>query len=323
MTEIKLFPSCPEELAAEAEALRASAGLRAEQPADETALALRDGRVIGAGSRRGDVLERVAVSPEAEGEGVAEALVGRLTESALAAGRGHLFLCARPAMAGRFISLGFTPLAETGRMSLLENSSTALRDWLAGLERGAGGRTGAIVANLDPLTRGHLYLLETAAGACDTVHLFVLGGEASFFPAAERLEMARRAAARFPNVLVHPGGRYIVSAATYPAYFLKDASEAADAQQELDAALFARRIAPALGISVRFVGTEPFCAGTRGYNGWLKRVLPRCGVELREIERLDGISASRVRALMKARDMDAIRALVPEESCEFILRRLG
>ena len=90
---------------------------------------------------------------------------------------------------------------------------------------------------------------------------------------------------------------------------------------ELDAALFARRIAPALGITKRFVGTEPYCPVTSAYNGWLHRVLPRWGVEVVELERLEGISASRVRALLDEGDWAEVKTLVPEESYAVIQRK--
>ncbi|MBQ2895310.1 MAG: [Oscillospiraceae bacterium] len=321
MTELKIFRSPGETIRLETKELMERCGLRWETTPDETALVYRDGRAVATGSRRGRVLQYLAVAKEAEGEGLAEQVVSALTESAFAAGIFRLFLFTKPMAATQFLSMGYSVLAETGSMTMMESSSTAMSSWLMSLPRGKGGVTGAIVANANPFTRGHAWLLERAAERCDTLHVFVLSEDASLFTAAERLKMVRSYASRFDNVLVHPGGDYIISAATFPSYFLKDAGRIQDAQMELDATLFARRIAPALGITRRFVGTEPFCPVTAAYNGWLHRVLPRWGVQVEELERLEGISASAVRALLREDRWEELRALVPEESYAVIQQK--
>ena len=87
---------------------------------------------------------------------------------------------------------------------------------------------------------------------------------------------------------------------------------------DLDIQLFAKRIAPALGITKRFVGTEPFCPVTRAYNERMKQVLPEYGVEVIEIERKDGISASKVRQLLAEGEKDKVRTLVPECTYKYL-----
>ncbi|MCI4185307.1 [citrate (pro-3S)-lyase] ligase, partial [Dickeya dianthicola] len=80
--------------------------------------------------------------------------------------------------------------------------------------------------------------------------------------------------------------------------------------------------APALGITRRFVGTEPFCPVTHHYNQDMHHWLEQAGqvaapaLEVVEIERTCehaglAISASEVRRLLKLRQFDAIREIVP------------
>ena len=85
------------------------------------------------------------------------------------------------------------------------------------------------------------------------------------------------------KVVVLEGSDYQISAATFPTYFLKDLSDAAETQMRLDLDLFARHIAPALNASVRFVGSEPLEALTNHYNTLMREVLP---IEVVEIPRL-------------------------------------
>ena len=88
------------------------------------------------------------------------------------------------------------------------------------------------------------------------------------------------------------GSDYQISAATFPTYFLKDLSDAAETQMRLDIDLFGRHIAPALGARVRFVGTEPSDPLTARYNALMKELLPKYGVDVVEIPRLTLAGAS-------------------------------
>ena len=60
----------------------------------------------------------------------------------------------------------------------------------------------------------------------------------------------------------------------------------------LDIDLFGRHIAPALGATVRFVGTEPVDPLTARYNALMKELLPKYGVDVVEIPRLTLAGAS-------------------------------
>ena len=88
------------------------------------------------------------------------------------------------------------------------------------------------------------------------------------------------------------GSDYQISAATFPTYFLKDLSDAAETQMRLDIDLFGRHIAPALGARVRFVGTEPSDPLTARYNALMKELLPKYDIQLVEIPRLTLAGAS-------------------------------
>ena len=73
-----------------------------------------------------------------------------------------------------------------------------------------------------------------------------------------------------------------------------------------------------LGITKRFVGTEPFCAVTRAYNERMKQILPKYGVEVIEIPRIGGISASLVRKAMAEGNLELVSKIVPETTMEYI-----
>ena len=49
-------------------------------------------------------------------------------------------------------------------------------------QHGGTGKRTDIVMNANPFTRGHQYLAEKAAAACDTLHLFIVSEDASLVP---------------------------------------------------------------------------------------------------------------------------------------------
>lgn len=298
-------------------------GLRYEGGADYTVfLTDEDDRLLGTGSLSGNVIKYVAVDDSLQGEGGAAAIVSRLVQHAYLSGRRKLFLFTKPRNEFLFRSLGFFPVAETQSVLFMENSRRGLKNYLDSLERGEGVQ-GAVVANCNPFTLGHLYLMERAASMVDTLHVFIVSEDRSFFSFEERFMLAKQGTAHIKNLLLHESGDYMISHATFPTYFLKDREHARAANAELDLVLFSERIAPALGITKRFVGTEPFSPLTREYNELMKAVLPRYGVEVVELERSGGISATLVRKAIIEGDPGAAKALVPETTFNYIMKKFG
>jgi [citrate (pro-3S)-lyase] ligase len=131
--------------------------------------------------------------------------------------------------------------------------------------------------------------------------------------------------AHLPNVYPHPTGPYLISAATFPDYFLKDGPGAVPPETvntRLDLCIFAERFALPLGINCRFVGTEPIDPLTREYNHQMQEILPRYGIRVAEIPRLEAggaaVSASRVRQLLREGNLRAIKELVPPATFAYL-----
>ena len=186
---------------------------------------------------------------------------------------------------------------------------------------------GAVVINGNPFTLGHQYLVETAAARVARLYLFVVREDRSVFPFEVRYALARDAVAHVENVVLLDTSRYAVSAGTFPSYFLRQHDEASRLQMEVDARLFGARIAPAFGITRRFVGDEPYCDTTRAYNAALERVLPEYGVALEIVPRAGdatgAFSATRVRAALAAGDWETVARLVPKPTLALLRSRDG
>lgn len=291
----------------------------------------------GTGSIDGNVLKCIAVNTKYQGEGLLAKILTNLTAYALKMGRTHLFLFTKPKNQVLFEELGFYVIAQTEDVVLMENKKDGIKSYMQcikeetsqqlGESEGMAKQIGAVIANCNPFTLGHLYLLETAAKQCDLLHVFILSSEERVFPAKVRYALVKSATAKIPNLVLHKTEDYLISPATFPTYFMKEKGRAKEINCGLDIAVFVTYIAKELGITKRFVGTEPTCAVTRSYNEQLKERLVEHGIEVIEIPRkeCDGIpvSASSVRALMAEGNWMGLKRLVPPSTYEFLISEEG
>ena len=100
---------------------------------------------------------------------------------------------------------------------------------------------------------------------------------------------------------------------------MKDYVKEKDFDVSGDVRTFCERIAPPLGITVRFAGAEPFDPVTANYNRSMAELLPQYGLRFREIPRYataDGrtISATEVRRLLIVGDFDGLASYVPDST---------
>ena len=183
------------------------------------------------------------------------------------------------------------------------------------------GRRAAVVVNCNPFTLGHKAVIAQASEENDSVIIFVVSEDRSVFPFPVRLNLVKLGVVDLSNVVVVPTGDYYVSLATFPAYFTRE-QDVIEAQTKLDATLFAAKIAPAVGVSVRYAGDEPYCPVTASYNQALAKVLPELGIECKVVPRIavadEAVSASRVRDLLKSKTWCEIKKLVPDTTFQFL-----
>ncbi len=284
--------------------------------------------LLGCGCAAGSLLKCFAVEEELRGQNALGPLVSALMRDRFAKGLYDLFVVTRAHNEVLFANCGLYPVVRTNELVMLENRPNGPRSYAqAFLKPGDdSAAVGAAVMNCNPFTLGHRYLAEQAAAQCDVLHLFVVEEDRSFFSAADRFRMVREGTADLSNVRVHLSGHYMISAATFPKYFLKADEDSTALQSELDVRLFAESIAPVLYISKRFVGEEPFDAATARYNNALRRLLPAYGISCVEIPRKtangEAISASRVRSLLRSPEtFSQALAMVPPSTREYLVQR--
>ncbi|WP_436857120.1 [citrate (pro-3S)-lyase] ligase [Citrobacter tructae] len=291
---------------------------------------MRDDRLIACGGIAGNIIKCVAICESVRGEGLALTLATELINLAYERHCTHLFIYTKTEYEALFKQCGFSTLTSVpGIMVLMENSTTRLKRYAESLskQRHYGRKIGCIVMNANPFTLGHRYLIQQAAAQCDWLHLFLVKEDTSRFPYEDRLDLVLKGTADIPRLTVHRGSEYIISRATFPCYFIKEQSVINHCYTEIDLKIFRQYLAPALRITHRFVGTEPFCSVTAQYNRdmrfWLETpTLPAPPIALVEIERLCvqemPISASLVRKLLVKNDLTAIASLVPPATLQYL-----
>lgn len=336
-------------------------GLRIDDMNYYAAVLDDDGEMIAGGGLKDDVIKCVAVDDAHKGEAIANTLVSHLISHANQEGYGCIKLFTKPKNRKLFESLSFRLLAEAPEAILMETGIGGISNTVEALKKikeeseqykeynkeckedskecrentsylttspphhltTTMQPTGCIVMNCNPFTLGHRYLIEQAAKQVERLYVMVVKEDCSLFAYTERKAMVEQGVADIENVSVIDGSDYAISRATFPTYFLKRLDDAADTQMLLDLDLFRRHIAPALGATVRFVGTEPTDQLTRRYNQLMHEALK----DVREINRLEkdgnAVSASRVRKAMEEGDMNTIRQLVPPTTLPYIIAHLA
>ena len=338
-------------------------GLRFDDMHYYAAITDDDGEMIAGGGLKGNVIKCVAVDDAHKGEAIANTLISHLIAHANEEGHSNVMLFTKPKNRQLFESLSFRLLAEAPEAVLMETGIGGINNTVEQLkkikEEGEVCKEnnqeckkeektnlnittpqhlntstpqplttttplrGVVVMNCNPFTLGHRYLIEQAAKQVERLFVMVVREGCSLFAYAERKAMVEQGVAHLENVTVIDGSEYAISQATFPTYFLKRLDDAADTQMLLDLDLFRRHIAPALGTTVRFVGTEPTDRLTRRYNQLMHEVL----ADVRETARLEKkgnvVSASRVRKAMEQGDMSTIRQLVPPTTLPYIIAHLA
>lgn len=323
-------------------------GLRFDDMHYYAAVTDDDGEMIAGGGLKGNVIKCVAVDDAHKGEAIANTLISHLIAHANEEGHSNVMLFTKPKNRQLFESLSFRLLAEAPEAVLMETGIGGINNTVEALKKIREEKTnlttspsqhhntttpqplttttplrGVVVMNCNPFTLGHRYLIEQAAKQVERLFVMVVREDCSLFAYAERKAMVEQGVAHLKNVTVIDGSEYAISQATFPTYFLKRLDDAADTQMLLDLDLFRRHIAPALGTTVRFIGTEPTDRLTRRYNQLMHEVL----ADVREIVRLEkegnAVSASRVRKAMEQGDMSTIRQLVPPTTLPYIIAHLA
>ena len=289
---------------------------------------LYDGdELIGTISTYLNVIKMVAVLPERQGELITNELMHYVMRKFEIDNVSKYFLFTKPENKSLFSSFHLKLIVETKTIALFENSIWPIQDTLYTMKTKLmqkHGKRACLVMNCNPMTLGHLYLIEKASKENHDVLVFIVEENLSVFPFDVRFSIVQKACKHLKNVTVLPSTCYIISRATFPTYFIKDASSISREYMTLDITLFKNYFMSIFDIDVRYVGTEPYDETTRLYNETMQSILTD---QLIIVDRLtvdkQVVSASYIRYLILEKHYQRIKKLVPKPTYQYLKSKEG
>jgi [citrate (pro-3S)-lyase] ligase len=188
----------------------------------------------------------------------------------------------------------------------------------------SNNKKAAVIINANPMTLGHVYLIETAAKENKEVLVFVVSEDLSSFPFKDRIAIIKEALSHLDNVTILPTLSYLVSKITFPKYFLKEDQLIQSEQTLVDVLVYKQFYKKIFNIETRYLGEEPYSYNTSKYNQVLKdylnshiKIIPRKEMNNK------AISASLVRKLIKANKLEKIKEYVPLATYKYLTSPQG
>ena len=287
--------------------------------------------IIGTISCQDYIIKDLAVDPNYQSENLASILVNEILNYFRLNNIYNYQVFTKPIYKQVFESLGFKEIVKTDKVIMLEGGISNINDKIKEIKNIINNRFGeinensdiaCIVMNGNPITNGHVYLIEEASKNHKMVVLFIVEEDKSEFTFKERFSMAYLSTMRLGNVCVIPSSKYVVSSSTFPSYFLKNETEVSEQYSLIDALIFKEYFIKNLYIKKRYIGTETINKMVN-YNNILKQVLED---KIEIIDRLqeneEVISASKVRSLLREGKVEEALKYTPQETA-FILRSLA
>jgi len=300
--------------------------LEYEYDIDYAVLAYEDDKLLGTASLARNVMKCFLVVKEAQGKQVMTMMYEHLLDVLEERNIDHYFVYTMPNNEEIFEQLGMHVLVRTMNTVLLEGGQH-IKDVLKRLQEDYQldqRKKHCVIINGNPMTLGHLYLIEEAAKEAEQLLVFVVSEDASSFPFEDRFMIIKKATKHLKNVVVLPTENYLVSKITFPKYFLKE-DQLIDAEQTMiDVLIYKEYFVKFFNIKKRYLGEEPFSYNTNKYNQVLKQymnghihIIPRKAIGEQVI------SASKVRKLIKANKLAKVKEYVPSATYEFLQSKKG
>lgn len=296
-------------------------GLKFDANITETFFIDEADKIIASISRSGYLIKDLAVDRLYRGENLGGMLVSEILNSMRQERIFYYQVFTKTEYVPVFSSLGFKLIEKTDKVAILEAGESEIESEIIKMRTKIEAHfqislehadIGAIVVNCNPMTKGHFQLILESAKKHAYFLVLVVEEDQSAFSYEERLLLVKTALEPYHNIFVLPSTKYIVSALTFPSYFLKSIDEAEREHAKLDAMIFVDYFMKNLNISKRYIGseTEPVMVT---YNQLLQDYLKDSLVLTKRFEHKENIiSASLVRKLIFDNKIEAASEYVPD-----------
>jgi len=306
-----------------------------ETDIDYTVVIRENHKIIATCSKSKDILKGFAIDENLQGQGITNLLIKNIQDRLFEEGIFHSFIFTKPQYSITFQSFGYKVIASVEEVILLEYGFSEIKKTLEDIKNkfniDVTTPKTALVMNCNPFTLGHRYLIEEASKSSEKVLVFIVEEDLSTFSFKDRYNMVKNGVKDLQNVIVIPGGKYIISSATFPSYFLREESEIMKAYAKLDATIFCDYFCDYFNITKRMLGEEPYCPVTNNYNKSLKEILNKKNIEVEVIPRKwianpeNFISASKVRSFLRSNfdSLEELSDFIPDVTLKFLQTKEG
>lgn len=297
-----------------------------EEDIDDTIMVTENGRIIATASTSHNIIKCIAIASDYQGQNMTSLLMTEIIKRLANKGINHYFVYTLDEQVPLFKSLGLRPIVQTMTLALLEGGGS-IQSALNQLKEDHAidnTKKAAVVINANPLTLGHLHLIETAQKNHQHLLVFVVSEDRSVFPFKARINIVKKACKKYPNVTVLPSLDYLVSYATFPKYFLQKEAMIREEHAMVDVLTFKNYYMKTFNIVKRYVGEEPISAMTNMYNETMKKYLNQNLIIIPR-KYLDGmiISASTVRKHLKNDQQSEAYKYLPQATIDFLESKEG
>ncbi len=276
--------------------------------------------IIATASLANNVMKCFLVKKEHKNKQLTSKMFHHLENVLQEKGINHFFVFTSPENERIFLSLNMHKIVETMNTVLFEggmNINHVLQDLKEEYQL-SDNKKACVIINANPMTNGHLYLIETASKENNEVLVFVVSEDLSSFPFTDRFGIIKEATKHLENVTVLPTLSYLVSKLTFPKYFLKEDQLINEEQTLVDVLVYKKYYRKIFNINKRYLGEEPFSFNTSKYNETLKTYLnDQIVIVKRKEHNNKAISASLIRQLIKSDNFDKINEYVPTATMQY------
>lgn len=276
--------------------------------------------IIACGCLKDNILKMIAVDNSKQSSDLASKIISVLIEECQSKGYKQYFVFTKLQYIDYFYNFGFKKLVSYDNIVLMELGINTFNDFISNIKLKMDNDSiyDCIVMNCNPITKGHLYLIENAYKNNENLIIFLVETDKSEFSFETRYDLVKKACKHLDKLLIIPSGSYIISSLTFPTYFLKELSLKAEYYASIDILLFSK-IMSELNLRYRYVGNEPIDKATNMYNLKMKEIL---NDKLIMIDRLtyndEIISASYVRKLLKEKRFDLMKEMLPKTTYDYL-----
>ncbi|ATZ17636.1 GNAT family N-acetyltransferase [Mesoplasma melaleucae] len=298
---------------------------------DCTIIAWEANEIIGVCSKNKNIIKNIAVDDSQKGLGLFNQLLSEIKKQIIIENYNNTFVITKKCNKKFFEDINFKKIYENDKIAFLAENIDEYNNYKKFVNNSKFcKKTGVILLNANPLTKGHQFLIEESRKENDLTVLIPVIDDSSFFTTKERLEILSANYQNSKDIKIFEGTQFLISKKLFPSYFIKSDEDVITEESEMNAWLFKDIFSEQVksgNTITRYLGSEPFSKTTNKYNEFIQHLYEKDALKIKVkiVERYtnknnDIISASKVRKLIYDEQIDKLKDFVSDETFKLITK---